>query len=265
MKRFITFCAFCLLFFASTSLYASGYGDNGISRDSLVLFDGTNLDMWYMFIKGRGVNSDPRNVFTIDDSGYLRISGEEWGCITTLDEYSNYRIVLEYKWGEETFSPREDKARDSGLLMHSVGEDGAHGGIWMCSIECNIIEGGTGDFIVVGDGSENFSITSTVASSEKGKPYSPSGNPLTINKGRIDWEHRDPNWLDKKGFRGENDVENPVGEWNLLECVVDGDTITVFLNGQLVNHAYDVKPSRGKIQLQSEGAELFFKRVVLFF
>jgi hypothetical protein len=149
--------------------------------------------------------------------------------------------------------------------MHSVGEDGAWKGNWMYSIECNIIEGGTGDFIVVGDGSEAFAITSTVAPYEKGNRYSPAGDPVTINLGRIDWERKDPNLSGEKGARGKDDVENPVGEWNLLECAVDGETITVFLNGQLINRAYDVKPSKGKIQLQSEGAELFIKRVVLFF
>lgn len=271
MKRFLTFCAFCLLFLGSTLLSASKCGgnsmsrggDNDIPRDSVVLFDGTNLDKWYTFLRDRGVNNDPQNVFTINESGWLRISGEEWGCITTLDEYSDYRIVLEYKWGEQTFKPREDRVRDSGLLVHSVGEDGAWKGNWMYSIECNIIEGGTGDFIVVGDGSEEFAITSTVASYEKGNRYSSTGDPLTINLGRIDWERKDPNLSGEKGARGKDDVENPVGEWNILECVVDGETITVFLNGQLINHAYNVKPSKGKIQLQSEGAELFFKRVVL--
>ena len=35
----------------------------------------------------------------------------------------------------------------------------------------------------------------------------------------------------------------------------------IYLNGILVNQALDVKPSRGRIQIESEGAEIFFKRV----
>ena len=63
------------------------------------------------------------------------------------------------------------------------------------------------------------------------------------------------------GFRGKQDVEFPVGEWNTLKVVADGDELTYFLNGILVNKATDVKPSRGRIQIQSEGAEIFFRKI----
>jgi hypothetical protein len=58
-------------------------------------------------------------------------------------------------------------------------------------------------------------------------------------------------------------VEKPVGDWNKVECVVEGDEITIFLNGILVNHASNVKPNKGRIQIQSEGAEIFFRKVEL--
>lgn len=57
----------------------------------------------------------PPNVFAAAD-GMIRISGEEWGCITTVDEYENYHIVLEFKWGEATHPLRKNRARDSELL-----------------------------------------------------------------------------------------------------------------------------------------------------
>jgi hypothetical protein len=135
---------------------------NGTEKSELKLFNGKNLDGWYIFLKGKGRDNDPNKVFTVQ-KGLIRISGEEFGCITTHEEFENYTITVEFKWGDITFAPRADKARDSGLLLHSVGEDGGSAGIWMHSIECQIIEGGTGDFIVVGDGSENFSITCPVA------------------------------------------------------------------------------------------------------
>ena len=91
----------------------------------------------------------------------------------------------------------------------------------------------------------------------------PDGDPVTIHKGRINWYGRDPDWEDVKGFRGRQDVEKPVGEWNRLECVVNGKEITAILNGTLVNHGIDVRPRKGRIQIQSEGAEVFFRRVEL--
>jgi hypothetical protein len=135
----------------------------------------------------------------------------------------------------------------------------------MHSIECQIIEGGTGDFIVVGDGSDDFQITCNVSSTRHGGSYvfQVDGHPATIHKGRINWFGRDPEWNDKLGFRGINDVEKPVGEWNILECLVLEGQISIFLNGTLVNKAYNVKPTKGRIQIQSESAEIFFRRVEL--
>jgi hypothetical protein len=73
----------------------------------------------------------------------------------------------------------------------------------MHSIECQIIEGGTGDFIVVGDGSENFSVTAQVApQTEKAAHavvYHPDGQPITKNSGRVNWWGRDPNWVELEG------------------------------------------------------------------
>ncbi|MFK5973969.1 MAG: DUF1080 domain-containing protein [Flavobacteriaceae bacterium] len=233
-------------------------------KNTISLFNGKNLDGWYTFIKDRGRDSDPKNVFTVKN-GILNISGEEWGCITTNKEYSNYKLVVEYKWGTKTLGSRADKARDSGILFHSKGADGGYSGTWMHSVECNVIEGGTGDFIVVGDGSNDFLLTSSVAPEKQNGSYiyQSGGEPVTVNSGRINWNGRDLNWKDEKGFRGANDMENPIGEWNRLECIVNGREITIYLNGALVNHALFSRPDKGRIQIQSEGAEIFYRRVDL--
>jgi hypothetical protein len=233
-------------------------------QNTIHLFNGKNFDGWYKFIKDRGRDNDPKNVFTVKN-GLLNISGEEWGCITTNKEYSNYRLVVEYKWGNKTFGSREGKARDNGILFHSKGEDGGYSGTWMHSIECNVIEGGTGDFIVVGDKSNDFLLTSPVAPEKQNGSYiyQSGGDPVTVNGGRINWSGRDPGWKDEEGFRGDNDMENPVGEWNRLECIAKGNEISIYLNGMLVNHAIFSKPNEGRIQIQSEGAEIFYRRVDL--
>ncbi len=237
---------------------------NVVRSKTINLFNGKNLDGWYTFLQYRGRDNDPKKVFTVHD-GLIRISGEEWGCITTNKEYSNYKLVVEFKWGIDTYAPRIDNARDNGILLHSNGIDGGMEGIWMHSIECQIIEGGTGDFIVVGDGSPQFAITSPVATEKQGGTYifEPQGSLETINGGRINWFGRDPNWKDVKGFRGKNDIEKPAGEWNRIECIAVGDKISIILNGTLVNQALNVKPSRGRIQIQSESAEIFFRKVEL--
>ena len=235
-----------------------------LQEKTVHLFNGHNLDGWYTFIKDRGRDKDPKSVFKVED-GIIHISGEEWGCITTNTEFENYKLVVEYKWGDKTYGERLSKARDNGILFHSTGIDGGYSGTWMHSIESNVIEGGTGDFIVVGDGSNNYSLTSPVASEKQNGSYifQPGGEPVTINGGRINWNGRDSVWEDVKGFKGKNDIDNPVGEWNRLECIVKGNEISIYFNGTLVNHALNVKPSKGRIQIQSEGAEIFYRRVDL--
>lgn len=239
-------------------------GDAAQDRQVIRLFNGENLEGWYTWIEHRGRDTDPAGVFTVND-GMIRISGEEWGCITTEESFENYTLLVEFKWGELTFEPRLDRARDSGILLHSQGEDGGSQGIWMHSIECQIIEGGTGDIIVVGDGTDRFRVTCEVAPEKQGSSYvfRPGGEQVTVSEGRINWYGRDPDWADVLGFRGRNDVASPRGEWNTLVCVSDGGQLTYTLNGVMVNRALRVSPARGKIQVQSEGAEIFFRRIEL--
>ncbi len=255
MNKAISFPALALLFIllSETGSFAQEQ-----------LFDGKSLKGWYTFLQDRGRDNDPKNVFTVQD-GMIRISGEEWGCITTDAEYENYTIVLEFKWGELTHKPRLENARDCGLLLHSQGEDGGSQGIWMHSIECQMIEGGTGDFIVVGDGTDAFQVTCNVRTDSGGNHFftGKEGHSQTITEGRINWWGRDPQWKDVLGFRGKQDVEKLPGEWNTLECIASGDEITVKLNGILINKATAVKPSKGRIQIQSEAAEVFIRKVEL--
>lgn len=252
------------LFIFTSALQTCSTSKVEISNEKFALFNHNNLEGWYTFLKDRGRNNDPLKVFTVED-GILHISGEEWGCITTEEEYGNYHLIAEFKWGDFTYEPRKDRARDSGLLVHSVGSDGDYSGTWMYGIECQIIEGGTGDFLVVGDNSEKYSLTSPVAEEKQGSShlYKPHGKLITINSGRINWFGRDHGWKDTLGFRGLQDIERPIGEWNTLEVIASGDTIVQKLNHVIVNEAYNVRPKKGRIQIQSEGAEIFFRTVDL--
>ncbi len=252
------YIAACLLLGVSLCTLANGQDPAG----TIHLFNGKDLTGWYTFLKDRGKDVDPNKVFTVHD-GMLHISGEEFGCVTSNDEFENYRLVIEFKWGEKTYAPRETAARDSGLLVHSIGADGAFGGMWMHSIECQMIEGGTGDILVVGDGTDAFKATCPVAKEKSAgcHIFQPDGDPETIHSGRVNWYGRDPEWKDVKGFRGKQDVEKRVGEWNRYECIAEGHTLTILLNGVVVNRCIDVQPCKGRIQIQSEAAEVFVRRV----
>jgi hypothetical protein len=77
------------------------------------------------------------------------------------------------------------------------------------------------------------------------------------------WHRRAANWKDVLGFRGPEDPDRPVGEWNLVEAVAAGDRLTYFMNGRKVMEGSNCWPNSGRLLFQSEGAELFFRRIEL--
>jgi hypothetical protein len=249
----------------------------GDKDDTVHLFNGKDLTNFYTWLaapKQReeplGKDNDPHKVFTVQD-GVLRISGQDWGGLITEKEYQDYHLTAEFKWGEKSWPPREDNARDSGLVLHCVGKEGAaKGGVWMEGIECQMIEGGTGDIILVA-GAGKPTLTATAVQKDVGPEdkrhkewyYLKGAPPQPISEGRIDWYDRSENWQDVKGFRGRKDIEGKVGEWNTVECICDGDSLTIRLNGTVVNAATKLNPHKGKILVQSEGAEVFFRKLDL--
>ena len=57
--------------------------------------------------------------------------------------------------------------------------------------------------------------------------------------------------------------EKPRGEWNTVEIVCRDGEIEHWVNGRLVNVGREATVRAGRILLQSEGAEVFYRNVVL--
>jgi hypothetical protein len=267
-----------MLALLSLTLLAAGPTASSAIRPEqpVVLFDGQDMDHFYTWLVDDH-REDPRRVFSVvdqvDGAPAIRISGERWGGLVTRDAYRDYRLVVEFRWGLLTWGERKGRARDSGVLVHCQGPDGNTGkdgnGAWMRSVEAQVIEGGVGDIILVegeGDDGQRSTprLTTTVRLDRDGEPvYDPRGEPREFETGRINWSHRDPEWEDRLGFRGAADVESPAGEWTRLEVIADGDRITYVVNGTIVNRAERLSVREGRILLQSEGAEIYFRRVEL--
>lgn len=219
-------CALIFAAFPIASMLSCGPG-GGVDAP-VSLFNGKDLSGWSVFIDpstaGYRPDSDPGRVFRVED-GLIRVSGERFGYLATRESYRDYRLRLEFKWGRDKWSPRADAVRDSGVLVHCVGPDK----IWPRSIECQIQEHDCGDFWMV-DG----------ASLEVGGQTRVGGRAIKTA-----------------------DAEKPSGEWNRVEVVCRGDTITNIINGVVVNEGRRASVSGGKILLQSEGAEVFFRAVEL--
>jgi len=252
------------------------FGEAVEPTETIQLFDGKSLDNFYTWMAGTG-REDVNQVFTvvdaIDGAPAIRVSGQGYGGFITEKEYKNYHLVVEFRWGLLTWGNRKDKARDSGILVHCQGPDGNTGkdfkGPWMQSIETQIIEGGVADIILVAgwdkDGNRLKPVaTSTVVKDRDGETvYSPDGEEVTMDQGRINWTGRDPDWDGSLGFVGKNDVEGHGDEWTTLEVICDGDVITNIVNGQVVSKVWDTSLTEGKILFQVEGAELYFRKIEL--
>jgi hypothetical protein len=189
------------------------------------LFNGKDLSGWYSFLKTKGKNNDTDTVFSVNN-GLLKITGKEFGYIVTEKTFTDFHLVVEFKWGEKKYPPREDKPRDNGICYYVVSIDK----VWPRSVECQIQEGDCGDFWLID------SVTAVVDGVQQG----PTKNTRVIKK---------------------KDNEKPTGEWNKIEVIAKKGKCTHIVNGIIVNEAENVSLRSGRILIQSEGAEIFYRRI----
>ena len=209
-----------------------------------------------------GLNKDDYNVFTVtieNNEPILKVSGEVYGCVVTKEEYANYHLKLKVRWGDKKWVPRKKLLKDSGILYHSIGPLGAeYWRTWMLSQEFQIMEGHMGDYwnqvtsaIDIKAFIPEF-IMNPVA--DKSQSFIPLGNGEII-----------------PGFclRSAN-YENKEGEWNTLELIcfedksihiVNGQVVMILKNSRYVRNGEKIPLIKGKIQLQSEASEVFYKDI----
>lgn len=187
------------------------------------LFNGKDLTGWDTFIDPRAGDVKPEDIWQVKD-GVIICDGRVNGYIITQKEYANYVLRLQWRWGEKVH-----RGRNSGVFVHVVGPNR----IWPKGIEAQLMSGHAGDFWLVG------------------------GATLKIDPSR-----QDPR-IPRHYFRMKDNVEKPIGEWNQYEIICKGDTVRLIINGELVNEGTEANPNKGKILLQSEGAEIHFRDIKL--
>jgi hypothetical protein len=191
------------------------------------LFNGVDLKGWTHYLWDSKANAQdtttPMSAVWTVKNGILYCTGKPTGYIRTLEEYENYRLAVEWRWPEGT------TRGNNGVLIHTTTPNAL--GQWPKSIEVQLAFGNAGDFWVI-------------------------GTELMVT----DVEKR------RQGRRHLNLTDNsekPAGEWNRMEIEARGKEIKVWVNGHLVNHATQVSQTKGAISLQSEGAPVEFRSVVL--
>ncbi|NNE91845.1 MAG: DUF1080 domain-containing protein [Verrucomicrobiales bacterium] len=192
----------------------------------------------------------PEEAFDFREDGKLRITGKGWGYLRTKEAYRDYHLVAEFKWGEHTYGVRADGARDCGIFVHVNGTDGAFKGSWAAGAEVQLLESVSG----------NISFLQT-----RETPWTVDGKAIEGDRLRVEGQAWDPEWKDVKGWHTRaNEIESNFGYWNRIEVICEGDSIRVILNGQPVNEVKGVSPGSGRIAIQSELAECWFRRLELF-
>ncbi len=125
--------------------------------------------------------------------------------------------------------------------------------VWPKGVEYQIQEGDTGDFWML----SGTTLETTVQSPDVEEPrYQRFGRPFTSSPGSYIRIVKDGT------FERE-------GDWNTVDIIVRGDTAVHMINGHVNNRAYKLYAkdgdalTAGKILLQVEGAEVFYRNIQL--
>jgi hypothetical protein len=187
---------------------------------------GRNLDGWKHVLADPAVKRD--QVWTLRD-GMLVCTGTPIGVLYTEKNYTNFRLVVEYRWAPGT------KPGNSGIMSRMTPDTGA----LPRTVEVQLAHGNAGDVIGL-----------------QGFPIASGGQPR--------WFERDSKVAGKiSGVKKTTDAEKPAGEWNRVEIEANAGRYIVRINGQLVNDLTGVEVKAGPIGLQSEGGEIHFRGVLL--
>jgi hypothetical protein len=163
------------------------------------------------------------------EDGVLHITGESLGYLATREQYSDFRLVAEFKLGTSKADLGSKKTGSSGIFIHGVGEDKE----WMRGFEAQIAVGRTGN-VVIHNGAKFM-----VGTNAHSKAWTEIGQP-------------------------RQDPQTKPEEWSTLELLAVGDKLRISVNGLQTVEATKLQPNRGKILLQSNGAEIFFRRLDIY-
>lgn len=221
------------------------------------LFNGKDLRNWEIYsVPSAPVPSEALfSIVKLKGESLLRITGEANASLATKKEYANYHLRMVFRWGSKVF-----KQFNSGILYHSYGPFGEGLGVWMSAHEFQLCTGKIGDSYCMGN--SYFEIPS-----EK----NPDGKSFHFTKEGIKSQFGAT--FAAKNCSKQADFEKPAGEWNVVDLycfdrnsvhVVNGVVNMVNYNsGRIEKNGTIVPLDKGRIQLQSEGGELFIKSIMI--
>jgi type 1 glutamine amidotransferase len=234
------------------------------TRGWIPLFNGKDLSNFYTFRQADGKNNDTQKVFKVEDGAIhvLDIAdvtrSQPNGYVATNNEYRNYRLRLQYKWGEKKFPvPRhpEFMPRDAGLLFHIYGADR----VWPQCLEFQIQEHDTGDVWLLNTEPRPY-VTAAVAPATQPNQrlftYQQGGAPTTI-----------PAAPNSQRLFKSGEFER-LTDWNTIELYLQDNSAVYVVNGHVANRIGNIRIGangapivQGRIALQAESNEVFYRNI----
>jgi len=196
------------------------------------LFNGTDLTGWSADVPEADENPDAPPSFVVRDE-LLVSRGKPPGHLITDTAYWDYRLEVEYRF--------PGAPGNCGVLVHASTPRALYE-MFPQSIEVQMQSGDAGDFWCIQEDIRVPDMESRrrrEAGQEWGGAEGDARRILNLTDGS----------------------EKPLGEWNEMVIETRGRTVTVWVNGELVNQGSDATADRGRIALQAEGTEVEFRRV----
>jgi Domain of Unknown Function (DUF1080) len=216
-----------LLFLSTLGLPAAS-----LSAQARPLFNHRDLTGWHADVPDADTIPGLKSPFSVRD-GMLIVDGEPRGHLISDSSFRSYRLDVEYRFS--------GKAGNAGVLIHSSTPRALYR-MFPKSIEVQMESGNAGDFWCI---VEDIRVPDMV---RRRGPRAEWG--ITEGKGR-----RIKHLIDGK--------EMPVGEWNRIVVEAVGRSITVWVNGTLMNRGTKATADHGQISIQSEGAPVEIRKIEL--
>ncbi len=255
----------------ASAVTGSAFADAVAPDKTTTLFNGKDLAGWTTWLQATA-DKDPAPAFSVKDGVIHMQGGDHRGYIATKQAYKDYHFTCEFKWGTKTDGGKY--VRNSGVLVHCTGKDGGAGerrgfgrGAWVTSLEVQLAQGCEGDLIVIRGVDEagnriDAKMSSKVRFEKDGNTrWDPEGRLVQYSGRQFWWNKHEAGFKELLDTRGKDDVASKLGEWTKVEVIAKGTTVTVKINGTTVNEALDVFPASGRIALQDEGHEVYFRNV----
>ncbi len=195
-------------------------------KSPVVLWSGRDFTGWTARVSVPSVKLE--DVWSVAPGSILVCKGNRpdklRGYIRTdRDDFENYTLTLQWRFPEGT------PGGNSGVLVHATTPGALN--VWPRSLEAQLNHQNAGDIWVIGT-------TCEIANAEK----------------RV---------AGRRHYNLTDNSERPIPEWNDYKVLCQADEITIWVNGDLVNHVTKCSQSKGAICLQAEGADIEFRNITL--